>query len=400
MHPSVNYSPGGRQQEFPASKGLETKPSRVLHVNCGNLYGGVEAMLVTFAQGRDQYPALEPHFAVCEEGRFSRELAAAGVPVHWLGKVRISRPWTVQKARRQLRALLRSEHFDLAICHMPWSLAVFGPAVNAARQRLGFWAHAFHAGTGWLERLARLAKPDLAIANSHYTEQGLSNLFPQTPHGVLYPPVALSTVPDREQARFDLRRQMGVAEEAVVIVQVSRLERWKGHLVHLEALGRLQHLSTPWVCWIAGGAQKPDELEYLNQLQRTVANLGLTERVRFLGQRSDVPALLAAADIFCQPNETPEPFGICFVEALWAGKPVVTSASGGALEIVNESCGLLTKLGDAKGLAQALGALIESAGLRGRLGGAGAERARSLCNPASQMKKLQELMQAHLRQPV
>ena len=354
-------------------------------------------MLVTFARWRDQYPALEPHFALCEEGRFSRELAAAGVPVHMLGKVRISRPWTVQKARRRLRGLLRSEHFDLVICHMPWSLAVFGPAVNAARRRLGFWAHAFHAGSGWLERLARLAKPDLAIANSRYTEQGLANLFPQTPHGVLYPPVELPTLPDRDHTRFNLRQQMGVTEDTVVIVQVSRLERWKGHLIHLQALARLKDLSTPWVCWMAGGAQKPDEHEYLKELQRTTAALGLAERVRFLGQRSDVPALLTAADIFCQPNETPEPFGICFVEALWAGKPVVTSASGGALEIVDESCGLLVELGDAASLAHSLGVLIESAGLRARLGEAGVERARSLCNPASQMKKLQELMHAHMR---
>jgi glycosyltransferase involved in cell wall biosynthesis len=385
-------------REF-ASQALEprTKRSRVLHVNYGNLYGGVETMLVTLARWRDQYPALEPHFAVCEEERFSRELAEASVPVYVLGKVRISRPWTVLKARRQLRALLRSHHFDLVICHMPWSVAVFGPAVNAAGQRLGFWAHAVPAGGGWLERLARLAKPDLAIANSHYTETGLSRIFPRAPHGVVYPAVSLATLPDPEQVRVELRRQMGVSIDTVVIIQVSRLERWKGHLVHLEALQRLKNVSTPWVCWIAGGAQKPDEQEYLKELQQAVGAFGLADRVRFLGQRSDVPELLAAADIFCQPNETPEPFGICFVEALWAGKPVVTSASGGALEIVDESCGLLTKLGDAGNLADSLGALIESAGLRERLGGAGVEQARSLCNPASQMKKLQELMHVQMR---
>jgi len=55
-------------------------------------------------------------------------------------------------------------------------------------------------------------------------------------------------------------------------------------------------------------------------------------RVRFVGERLDVARILAAADIFCQPNIEAEPFGIVFIEALYAGLPVVASASGGALE--------------------------------------------------------------------
>ena len=65
---------------------------------------------------------------------------------------------------------------------------------------------------------------------------------------------------------------------------------------------------------------------------------GVADRVRFLGQRSDVPRLMAAADVFCQPNAGPEPFGVVFVEALYAGLPVVTSAFGGAVEVVERPC--------------------------------------------------------------
>ena len=53
-----------------------------------------------------------------------------------------------------------------------------------------------------------------------------------------------------------------------------------------------------------------------------------------------MPALLAAADLFCQPNTAPEPFGLSLVEALQAGLPVVTSGIGGACEIVDASCGV------------------------------------------------------------
>src|SRR5580658_8787179 len=102
-------------------------PTKVLHINSGNLYGGVESILVTLARLRDLCPGMEPHFALCHQGRLSRELAEAGVPVVELAKVRISRPWTVWRARRLLRELLAREHFDLVICHMPWSMAIFGP---------------------------------------------------------------------------------------------------------------------------------------------------------------------------------------------------------------------------------------------------------------------------------
>jgi glycosyltransferase involved in cell wall biosynthesis len=365
-------------------------PTKVLHINSGNLYGGVESILVTLARLRDLCPGMEPHFALCHQGRLSRELAEAGVPVVELAKVRISRPWTVWRARRLLRELLAREHFDLVICHMPWSMAIFGPAVKDSGQKLGFWAHAFHTGTGWLERLAQRATPDIAIANSRFTEAGLANLFPGTPSAVVYPPVALTALPQPVQARTALRQELGVSEDTVVIIQVSRIEACKGHLLHLQALARLKQLPGAWVCWMAGGAQRPEEENYFQELKQAAASLGIAERVRFLGQRSDIPELLAAADIFCQPNQTPDSFGISFIEALWAGRPVITTAMGGALEIVDQRCGFLIKSGDVGALAESLQNLIENPQLRARLAAAGAARAFELCDPGRQMKILNQ----------
>ena len=59
-----------------------------------------------------------------------------------------------------------------------------------------------------------------------------------------------------------------------------------------------------------------------------------------------------AADIHCQPNTAPEPFGLVFVEALYAGLPVVTTALGGALEILTDACGVLVPAGDAPALTR------------------------------------------------
>src|SRR4029077_9761733 len=90
-----------------------------------------------------------------------------------------------------------------------------------------------------------------------------------------------------------------------------------------------------WQCWFVGGAQQASERRYLEEIKRTALRLGIAERVRFLGQRSDVQGLMAAADIYCQPNTSPDSFGITFVEALLNQLPVVTTAMGGALEIVD-----------------------------------------------------------------
>jgi len=123
------------------------------------------------------------------------------------------------------------------------------------------------------------------------------------------------------------------------------------------------------------------EAEFLAELQATAFRLGIGERVKFLGQRTDVGNLMRAADIHCQPNTGPEPFGIVFVEALYAGLPVVTSNFGGGAEIVNDSCGILTPPGDAEAAANALRSLILNPELRARLGAAGPVRANAISNP-------------------
>jgi glycosyltransferase involved in cell wall biosynthesis len=202
--------------------------------------------------------------------------------------------------------------------------------------------------------------------------------------------LALVDAPDAQQWRARVRREQKVDDATTVIIQVSRCEIRKGHLLHLNALSRLK--SQNWICWIVGGPQNPAEQKYFDEVRSTAERLGVADRVRFLGQRSDVAHLLAGADLFCQPNHGPEPFGIVFVEALWAGLPVVTTAMGGAVEIVTESCGLLSEPDVPASLAAALDRLIQSPDLRKRLGQAGPARARHLCDPETQMNALEQLV--------
>src|SRR5206468_825427 len=113
------------------------------------------------------------------------------------------------------------------------------------------------------------------------------------------------------------------------------------------------------------------EEAYLGELRNLSADAALRGRVRFVTDAADARPLIASADIHCQPNEAPEPFGIAFVEALSAGVPVVTTAFGGATEIVDEGCGVLVARPQPALFAAALQHLIDRPALRLALGGRG-----------------------------
>ena len=361
---------------------------RNLQIYSGNLYGGVEKTLTMIAEAPG---AIEREFALCFEGRLRGDLIRAGARVHDLGRVRSRWPWTVARARRALRTLLARTRFEIAICHSAWSQAIFGPVVRQAGLPLVFWLHDVATGRHWLERWARLTSPDVVICTSRFTEDSAASMYPHLRTEVVRPPLLTGKVGPLPP-RTDVRRRLGVDDDVAVIIQVARLERLKGHAVHLEALSLLKDIAPRWMCWMVGGAQRPHETTYLRALQQRAADLGIADRVRFLGQRSDVAALLRAADIHCQPNVRPDAFGIAFVEALAAGLPVVTTALGGALEILDDTCGVLVPPGDPSALASVLRRFIADSALRARIGAGGPPRARHLCDAATQMNRLDAVL--------
>jgi glycosyltransferase involved in cell wall biosynthesis len=234
----------------------------------------------------------------------------------------------------------------------------------------------------------------MVLYNSQFTATSSSQLYPAVRAVTVYYPVAQTQLRQSQAERSETRAELHTPEQATVIIQVSRMEGWKGHTLHLEALSLLKDLPG-WVCWQVGGAQRPSENQYLEDLKRKAAQLGIAERVRFLDQRSDVARLLAAADVFCQPNIVGEPFGIVFIEALYARLPVVTTDIGGGREIVNDSCGVLVPVGDAPALEASLRGLIQDHTLRARLGNAGPTRAHQLCDPKVRMEQFREALDSN-----
>jgi glycosyltransferase involved in cell wall biosynthesis len=364
---------------------------RVLHVHSGNLYGGVETILTTLARRSSSCPGLQQEFALCFEGRLSRELAVLGATTHGIGPVRVSRPLSVIRSQRKLRKLLIARKFEVVVFHSAWSHAIFALVASNRRLPAVVWMHGTTGGHHWSERWSRRRRPSFVICNSSFTAPSAATVYPKTSSRVLYCPLELDSENDIFAERNAVRRELNTSEDAVVVVQAGRIERGKGQLLHLEAFSRLSGLSN-WICWFAGGPQQPEERQYFDELRQAAFRLGIADRVRFLNERPDVPRLLKAADIYCQPNVEPESFGITLIEALNARLPVVTTRIGGAIEILDEQCGLFVPPHDASELAAALRCLIENAGLRQQLSQNGPARARQLCDPLARIRDFRGIL--------
>jgi glycosyltransferase involved in cell wall biosynthesis len=365
-------------------------PLRVLHLCAGNLYGGVERIVAECAASRALTPAMTPAFAVCFDARLAREIDEAGARCARLGPVRVSRPWTVAKARRRLAAILESDRPHAVICHSSWMFALAAPVIRTAggSATLALWLHDRVSGRTWPERWARMTVPDLVVSNSRFTDETVGTMYPVVPRAVVYAPVAPAESLSNDERRA-FRKALGAAGDAPVVLMACRFEAWKGHQ---DLLAAISGIADPWRLWIAGGPQRSTEEDYLRLLRTRVASLGIADRVSFIGERPDIPAVMRAADVLCQPNSGPEPFGIAFVEALHAGLPVVTTAIGGALEIVTDACGRLVPPADPAALEAALRRLLTDATLRQRLGAAGPARAAALCDPMRQLNRLAALL--------
>ena len=131
------------------------------------------------------------------------------------------------------------------------------------------------------------------------------------------------------------------------LITVANFECFKGHRILLQALKRLSS-DLSFECLLVGDGPERPAMEVM------AANLGLSNRVRFLGYRDDVPSLLRQCDLFVLPSLW-EPFGIAMVEAMVLGVPVVACCAGGVPEIITDGeTGVLVTPGSPLALAEGI----------------------------------------------
>jgi L-malate glycosyltransferase len=164
-----------------------------------------------------------------------------------------------------------------------------------------------------------------------------------------------------------IRYELGIPADARLVAVVSRLTRLKGieHFLHAAAALKPRY---PDVRFLIVGETSPPDPAYLRELHGLCDALGLTDQVTFTGRRSDVPAILGAADVSVMPSLN-EALSNVLLESMAAGAPVVATRVGGTPEALSDGeTGLLVPPGNVEALAAAVSRLLDDRELACRLG--------------------------------
>jgi glycosyltransferase involved in cell wall biosynthesis len=351
---------------------------KVLHVINSLILAGAETLLKDVVLGLDAR-GLGNAVAVLKvlDSPLEHELQQAGIPF-------LALPESGIYSARHIAPLARHmEGFDLVhvhlfpaqlfaamaarrIKHPPLLLTTeHGTATNRRR----FWLRPIDR---WLYRQYRLV-----ACNSAATASSLSEWVPATasktrvvPNGILVERFSNATAAGRQEV-------FQTPATGPLLISVARLAPPKDHATLLRALTRVQGTD---LALVGDGELRP-------ALQALARDLGIGERVHFLGRRADVSRLLKMADLFVHSSRD-EGFGLAALEAMAAGVPVVATNVPGLAEVVGAAA-VLTPPGDDAALAAAISSLLASPERRNNLSRAGRERA--------QQFSLDSTVEAYLR---
>jgi L-malate glycosyltransferase len=359
---------------------------RVLYVNQTAQVSGAERSLLTLIAGLEG--EVDPVVA-CPEGELSAEVRALGIePIPIRGTQASFRLHPLHTSRGllemaqcslQIRRIVKRVAPDLV--HANTTRAAL--LALLARNRSGPQTVAHIRDLAPAGRLADLVlslvahRADAIVANSAYVADRFGEARGRV--RVIHNPIDLERFDPSKADGRTVRAELGISEDTVVLTVVAHISPIKGQdeaimvLADLIAAGRGVVLLLVGSVKFASAGARPDNLAFGERLPALASELGVAERVRFLGERTDVPNLLAATDVLLMPFWR-EPFGRVAVEAMAMGVPVVASEVGGPAEIVRTDVdGILLPPRAPKVWSRTLGRLLPDTALRQRLG----ENARS-----------------------
>jgi glycosyltransferase involved in cell wall biosynthesis len=287
-------------------------------------------------------------------------LQSIGITVDAMG---VSKPWHIPSAMIRLSCLIRRQRPDVVQTWMYHADLIGGLAARLAGCRNVVWnvrtnalpRSAFKLRTRLLQRLCaavsyviprRIIVASRAGLNTHVAIGYSKHRMLTIGNGF-----AIPTQEGLEAARPRLREEWGLAHEVCAIGMVGRFDIQKGQDNFIRAAGLLAR-SHPAVHFIIIGRQC-DPANAL--LSKWVQQAGLQGRIHLLGERYDVTDCLAALDVFCLPSLV-EGFPNALGEAMAAGRACVTTAVGGAEELMNAH-GIVVPAGNSTALANAMACL-------------------------------------------
>jgi glycosyltransferase involved in cell wall biosynthesis len=350
----------------PSSQSRADRPRILLVITLGEV-GGAQAYVATLL------PPLTEDFDVtvaAHGGEFLREVAAtAGARFVPLRHVRRAiNPWRDLAGFAELVRLFRREqpeivHASSSKAGVLARLAAVAAGVPIRIFTVHGWAFAAYSGLPSTiyraaDRVASGLTTMTICVSEHERAMGLRAGTCRSDRTVVIPnAVDVAAAP---RARHERRPPR--------LITVGRLKAPKDFPTLVRAVGALPPAAFDELLVVGDG---PDR----GPLAGEVSSLGLDGRIRLLGERADVPALLADADVFVLSSRS-EGLPVSVIEAMAAGLPVVASAVGGLHElVVDGETGLLVRPGDPEALADALGHLLADPDYCRQLGDAGRARA-------------------------
>lgn len=150
---------------------------------------------------------------------------------------------------------------------------------------------------------------------------------------------------------IELAKKWRLPDGVPIIMMPGRLARWKGHVVLIEALAKMENTNN--LCMILGRSKGNES--YRREIEKLARSFNLETRIRFVDHESDMPAAYMLADVVVSASTNPEAFGRVTAEAQAMGRPVIASGHGGSREtLLPGKTGWLVKPGDPLALASAI----------------------------------------------
>ena len=306
----------------------------------------------------------------CQVTRFGDDLAQHTDVVYDLPMQRFPLHPANLTALTRLVRLIRRERPTIVHCHNPTGGFIGRLAATIARTSTVrvYTAHGFHfhrqgkrltnALYRTVETVAGRLLSDAVLVINHEDDAAARGTVVASDRLFLTSGVGVSARDEFDPARFSpasraaLRRTFGVESDCVpVLAAVGEMIPRKRHEDALRAFALLRHTRPDAVLLLVGdGALEP-------HLRTCAAELGVAERVRFLGFRRDVAAILSAVDVFVFPSQQ-EGLPCSIQEALSMEVPVVATNIRGCADLVDSSCGCLVAPGDIAGLAAGLEQMV------------------------------------------
>ncbi len=356
---------------------------RVLYVNHTASVSGGELSLLSLLAG---LPSDVSPLVACPPGRLLDAVQALGVrATPMTGTAGSLRPHPLHTPRtllelaaaaRQLRAAAARHRAEVVHANSIRAGIMLGLARPPHTARVAHIRDCLPPGA--LSRATmRLiaATATVIVANSRYTARSVQALAPASRPEVVYNPVDLERWNPERVDRASARASLGAAgQRDLLLGVVGQLSPWKGQATAIEALALARDAGLDAHLLLIGSAKfvarstRYDNRRYVEQLHELIARSSLEDRVTLLGEREDVPELVAALDALLLPSWE-EPFGRALIEGMAMGVPVLATDVGGPAEIIEDGRqGYLLDPRAPAAWARAIGLIAEDRELAARMG--------------------------------